>query len=210
MSEMHNDLIVVSEEKRPTFEIKYEVFEDQIEELRTVDTATFDKEWHQIYGAFTLVIGGHEFISYPTSNMPLTVKHTFSELILTHLDLLVDGCNSLNSHKYLALKYVENSCTWLEIQVDDEVLILSELNHEIPYRYLIQTDKFLLIDAPYGSFSNIRVHKSEFINEIRTKIIEFIKEIQAINSELLKSVYFSKLLGFCDNQNKGDTTCCHH
>lgn len=55
-----------------------------------------------------------------------------------------------------------------------------------------------------------RVHKSEFVNEIRTKINEFIKEIQAMNSELLKSVYFSKLLGFCDNQNKGDTTCCHH
>ncbi|MFC6650282.1 hypothetical protein ACFTAO_27220 [Paenibacillus rhizoplanae] len=47
--------------KRPTFEIKYELFEDQVEELRTVDTATFDKEWHQIYGAFTLVVDGHEF-----------------------------------------------------------------------------------------------------------------------------------------------------
>lgn len=49
-----------------------------------------------------------------------------------------------------------------------------------------------------------------YINEIRTKIMELIKEIEAINGELLKSVYFSKLLGFCDNQDKGDITCCHH
>ncbi|MEK3878326.1 hypothetical protein [Paenibacillus sp. FSL M7-0420] len=196
MSEMHNDLIVVSEEKRPTFEIKYEVFEDQIEELRTVDTATFDKEWHQIYGAFTLVIGGHEFISYPTSNMPLTVKHTFSELILTHLDLLVDGCNSLSMHKYIALKYVENSWTWLEIEVENEILILSEKNGEIPYRYLIHMDKRLLENVPYGSFANIRIPKSDFVNEVRAKIIEFIKEIEAINGEIIKSVYFSKLLAF--------------
>lgn len=196
--------------KHPVFEIKYELFEDQVEELRTVDTATFNKEWHQIYGAFTLVVDRHEFISYPNTNMPLTVKHTFSQLILTHLDLLVDACNYLHSQKYLALKYVENSWTWLEIEVENEILILSEKNGEIPYRYLIQTDKLLLKNVPYGSFSNIRVHKSEFVNEIRTKINEFIKEIQAMNSELLKSVYFSKLLGFCDNQNKGDTTCCHH
>lgn len=191
--------VIVS--KHAVFEIKYELLEDQIEELGTVDTATFDKEWHQIYGAFTLVVDGHEFIPYPTPNMPLSAKHIYSELILTNLDLLVDACNSLNSHKYIALKYVENSWTWLEIQVDDEVLILSELNHEIPYRYLIQTDKFLLIDAPYGSFSNVRINKSEFVNEIRTKIIEFIQEIQAINSEILKSVYFSKLLRFCDSDH---------
>ncbi|WP_339218368.1 hypothetical protein [Paenibacillus sp. FSL H8-0332] len=200
--------VIVS--KHPVFEIKYELLEDQVEELRTVDTATFDKEWHQIYGPFTVIVDGHEFIPYPPPDMPLSAKDLYSELILTNLDLLVDACNYLNSHKYLALKYVENCWTWLEIQVDDEVLILSELNHEIPYRYLIQTDKFLLIDAPYGSFSNIRVHKSEFINEIRTRIIEFVKEIQAINSELLKSVYFSNLLGFCDNHNKGDITYCHH
>lgn len=210
MSEMHNDMIVVSEEKRPTFEIKYELLEDQVEELRTVDTATFDKEWHQIYGPFTVIVDGHEFIPYPPSDMPLSAKDLYSELILTNLDLLVDACNSLNSHNYLALKYVENSWTWLEIEVENEILILSEKNGEIPYRYLIQTDKFLLIDAAYGSFSNIRVHKNEFINEIRTKIIGFIRKIQAINSEILNSVYFSKLLGFCDNQNKGDTTCCHH
>lgn len=174
-----------------------------------MDTATFDKEWHQIYGAFTLVVDGHEFIPYPSPDMPLSAKGLYSELILTNLDLLVDACNYLNSHNYLALKYVENSWTWLEIEVENEILILSEKNGEIPYRYLIQTDKLLLKDVPYGSFSNIRVHKSEFVNEIRTKIIEFIREIQAINSGILKSVYFSKFLGFCDNHNKGAITCCH-
>ncbi|AIQ59281.1 hypothetical protein [Paenibacillus borealis] len=194
----------------PVFEIKYELFEDQIEELRTIDIVEFDKEWHQIYGPFTVIVDGHEFIAYPSPDMPLSAKMIYSELILTHFYLLIDACNSLNSYKYIALKYVENCWTWLEIQVDDEVLILSEKNDEIPYKYLIQTNKSLLENAPYGSFANIRIHKSDFVNEIRAKIVEFIKEIQAINSELLKSVYFSKLLRFCDNQSKGDTTCCHH
>ena len=44
----------------PVFEIKYEIFEDAIEELKTIDVGLFDKEWHQIYGSFTLVVGGHD------------------------------------------------------------------------------------------------------------------------------------------------------
>ncbi|MFJ8459466.1 hypothetical protein ACIQ57_10075 [Lysinibacillus xylanilyticus] len=47
------------------FEIKYEIFEDDVEELRVMDLLTFDKEYNQIYGSFTLTVGGHDFIPYP-------------------------------------------------------------------------------------------------------------------------------------------------
>ena len=114
----------------PVFEIKYELFEDNIEELKTIDKGIFDKEWHQIYGPFTLVVGGHEFIAYPTQNMPISAKRLYSELILTHFDLLIDVYNSLESYDYIALKYVENSWTWLEIQVRNDILVLRELNYE--------------------------------------------------------------------------------
>ncbi|MDQ0192791.1 hypothetical protein J2T20_001140 [Paenibacillus wynnii] len=94
-------------------------------------------------------------------DMPLSAKRIFSELLLTHFDLLIDVYNSINSHDYIALKYVENSWTWLEIQVDNDILVLSELNYEI-----------------------------------RIKTINFMKDIQGINSSILGSVFFSKVSNF--------------
>ncbi|ASA22400.1 hypothetical protein [Paenibacillus donghaensis] len=181
----------------PIFEIKYELFEDDVEELKTIDVPTFDKEWHQIYGLFTIVIDGQELFPYPTQNMPLSAKKTYSELILTHFKLLVDVYNTLKSSDYVALKYVENPWTWLEIQADNDNLVLNELKYEIvPLESLICTDKFLLKDAPYDSFSNVKIHKNDFFSEIRNKIINFVLDIQAINSEILASAYFSSVLNF--------------
>lgn len=173
------------------------MFEDDIEELKTIESGIFDKKWHQIYGLFTLVIGGHEFVAYPNQNMPLSAKRMFSELLLTHFDLLIDVFNLINSHDYIALKYIENSWSWLEIQVENETLIISELNYEISsLKDLVQTDRFLLKNASYGSFSKIRTHKNDFLSEIRIKTINFIEDIQGINGSILGSVYFSKLLNF--------------
>lgn len=188
--------------QRPVFEIKYELFEDDIEELKTIDQVIFDKEWHQIYGLFTLVVDGHEFIAYPAQNIPLSAKRIFSELLLTQFDLLIDVYNSISSHDYITLKYVENSWSWLEIQAENEILILSELNYEITsLKKLVQTDRFLMKNVPFGSFANVRIHKNDFLNEIRIKTIKFIKDIQAINSSILGSVYFSKVSNFYNIHN---------
>ncbi|WP_068986867.1 hypothetical protein [Lysinibacillus xylanilyticus] len=70
------------------FEIKYEIFEDDVEELRVMDMLTFDKEYNQIYGSFTLTVGGHDFIPYPPDHIPLSAKRLYSELILTYFELL--------------------------------------------------------------------------------------------------------------------------
>lgn len=187
--------------QHPIFEIKYELFEDNIEELQTIDRLTFDKEWHQIYGVFTLVVGGHEFIPYPAENLPPSAKRIYSELLLTHFNLLIDVYNTLSTDDYVAIKYVENSWSWLEIQADDEVLTLSELNHEVTsLDNLFQTDKLLLKNASFGSFSKIRINKKDFLNEIKLKTNHFIREIQGINSSLLDSNYFSKLLSINNHQ----------
>ncbi|ULO09609.1 hypothetical protein H1230_13050 [Paenibacillus sp. 19GGS1-52] len=173
------------------------MFEDDIEELKTIERGIFDKEWHQIYGPFTLVVGGHEFIAYPTQNIPLSAKRLYSELILTHFDLLIDVYNSLKSYDYIALKYVENSWTWLEIQVENDILVLSELNYETTIlKDLFIIDKSVLKIASFGSFSNIRISKIDFLSEIRIKTIQFFEEIQGINSNILDSVCFSKVLNF--------------
>lgn len=173
------------------------MFEDDIEKLKTIEREIFDKEWHQIYGPFTLVVGGHEFIPYPTQNMPISAKRIYSELILTHFDLLIDVYNSMESYDYIALKYVENSWTWLEIQVRNDILVLSELNYETNIiKNLFNTDKSKLKNASFGSFSNIRISKIDFLREIRIKAIRFFEDIQGINSNILGSVSFTKVSNF--------------
>lgn len=48
------------------FEIKYEIFEDDVDELRELDILTFDKEYNQIYGVFTINDRWTQFYSIPS------------------------------------------------------------------------------------------------------------------------------------------------
>ncbi|MEK3917302.1 hypothetical protein [Paenibacillus sp. FSL H7-0331] len=139
----------------------------------------------------------YDHAAYPSPNLPLSAKRIYSELILTHFELLIDVYNALKSHDYVALKYFEYSWTWLEIQVDSDYLVLSELKYEImSLKNMICTDKFLLKDATCDSFSNVRIHKNDLIHEIRNKTIDFIIEIQGLNNDILSSIYFTQLMNF--------------
>lgn len=40
------------------FEIKYEIFEEDISKLRVIDLQTFIKKYNQIYGCFTVMLMG--------------------------------------------------------------------------------------------------------------------------------------------------------
>lgn len=184
------------------FEIKYEIFEDDLDELKVIDLRTFDIEFHQIYGTFTLVVDGQELFPYPSSEMPLSAKRIFSELILTHFELLIQVHDALKTHDYVALKYVENPWTWLEIKVDGEQYILSELKYDIsPLKSLVCTDRNQLKDALRNSISNVRIAKKEFESELKRNLRKFVHEIENINISLLKSQYLSKVLQFYQEHN---------
>ncbi|MED4583638.1 hypothetical protein P9578_12705 [Brevibacillus choshinensis] len=178
-------------------EIKYEIFEDHVEELKKITVDIFNKEFHQVYGTFTIIINNFEYIPYPPEDLPLSAKGFFSELILTHFEFLIEAVLYLEKADYLCMKYIENPFTWLEIKVKGENLLISELEIEIdPLNNWIHTDQSLFLNAKVGSIEDSVLTRTEFISEIQLALGRFLGEIKEINPDLLRSIYFAKLIDF--------------
>lgn len=177
------------------FKIKYEIFEDDVEELRVMDMLTFDKEYNQIYGSFTVTFGGHDFIPYPPDHIPLSAKRLYSELILTYFELLNEAVTLLVHHHYIAIKYIENNSTWLELRVEKDCIKVSELECEIgpSWNSLICTEEKYFTDAKFGSFHDITILKEQFENEVKEKTQMFIEEIKCMNPMIVESKFFKRI-----------------
>lgn len=177
--------------------IKYEIFEDDVEDLRKIDLVTFDEEYSEIYGNFTVIIDEEEFIPYPSDTDSLSDKRFYSELILTHFSLLNQVLKLINKEDYIALKYVENSTDWLEFKVKKDSLIISFLNYDernIPSNRLICTNERFFKRAKYGLIKQRIVSKNNFENELKEKTSIFLEEIKRINPSILKSKSFYDIL----------------
>lgn len=175
------------------FEIKYEIFDDDILELRAIDLQTFNKEYNQIFGCFTIIVNGIEYLSYPSPEMRLETKRIYSELILTHFDFLIDVYYQLQKNNYAALKYIENHCTWLEFIQEGNELVVSQLNLEIHEGPLIRTDRELFINAIKEEIINETIQWGDFEKELISKTKEFIKTLQELNKKIITSNCFTKI-----------------
>ncbi|WP_336764505.1 hypothetical protein [Paenibacillus sp. USHLN196] len=178
------------------FIIKYEIFEDDIHELREIDFQTFNQEYNQIYGCFTLIVNGIEYLPYPLPEMRLETKRVYSELILTHFDFLIDVYYQLPKNNYVALKYNENHWTWLEFIKEGNELIVSELNYEIHEGSSLQTDRELFINAIKEKIINERIQWADFEKELISKTKEFFKTLQEINESIIVSNCFKQIRSF--------------
>ncbi|NIK72488.1 hypothetical protein [Paenibacillus sp. BK720] len=178
------------------FIIKYEIFEDDILELREIDFQTFNQEYNQIYGCFTIIVNGIEYLPYPSSEMKLETKRIYSELILTHFDFLIDVYYQLPKNNYVALKYIENHWTWLEFIQEGTELIVSELNYETHEGSWLQTDRRLFINAIKEDIINERIQWEDFEKELISKIKEFLNTIQELNESILASNCFKQIRSF--------------
>ncbi|MFX3632761.1 MAG: hypothetical protein ACE3L7_06770 [Candidatus Pristimantibacillus sp.] len=185
------------------FEIKYEIFEDDILELGEIGLKTFNTKFNTIYGCFTIMINGIEYISYPSSEMRLETKRIYSELIVVHFNSLIDAYTQLKVGDYVTVKYIENSFTWLEFIKEGNKLIMSELNIDVPSHLMISTDisispyirtgKEIFIDAKKGDIFNEIISWGDFESELISKSKEFIKTLQEINKDILTANCFDKV-----------------
>lgn len=174
-------------------EIKYEIFDDDILELRTIDFQTFHEEYNQIYGCFTISVNSIEYLPYPSPEMRLETKRIYSELILTHFDFLIDVYYQLQRTTYAALKYIENSWTWLEFIREGNELVVSQLNIEIHGGGPLRTDRELFINAIKEEIINERIQWGDFEKELIAKTKEFIKTLHELNGNIVTANCFSKI-----------------
>ncbi|MGF7036759.1 hypothetical protein J2T17_007836 [Paenibacillus mucilaginosus] len=181
-------------------EIKYEIFEDDISNFHEMDIQTFISEYNQLYGCFTLIINGIEYLPFPSPEMRLDTKRIYSELVLTHFDFLIEVYYELQKNNYVALKYIENSWTWLGFVRKDNELLVSQLNIEIPMNNPIQTNSEVLTNSNREEIVNEKVLWCDFETELYSKTKGLLQRITEINPHIVKAKCFDQISQFA---NKG-------
>lgn len=182
------------------FEIKYEIFEDDISELRSIDIQSFTNEYNQIYGCFTVIVNGIEYLPFPSREMRLETKRIYSELILTHLELLFDAYLELQKSNYVALKYFENPWTWLEFVRKENELVVSKLSIDISVgSNPVQTNNEFFVNAKKEDIINETILWNDFETEVITETKELLNKIRLINCHILEAKCFDRIQLFTNN-----------
>ncbi|WPC41183.1 hypothetical protein [Clostridium sp. JS66] len=186
------------------FEIKYSIFEDHKEELRSMSLEEFESEFTNIYGMFTLIFDGNEFIPYldGENEFPLEVRQGFSELINEYFDGLIYIVSHLEEYPFFYLKYIENDTTWLKISVEEKKMLVSEIeidwNTEMNngLKGIVTTNSELFDTPLQEKWGNVEVEKDIFKAKVTEKLFSFISEIKSANQNVLKSKIFDKQIRY--------------
>ena len=113
-----------------------------------------------------------------------------------------DKC--LQKYDYVAIKYIEDPTTWLEIYKHKDLLKISELCFPITDKLnVIELNRNLFIDAQKSEIIDQSISWKQFEDEITIKTRDFIIELETINPILLKIPYFNDILEFVRENGKG-------
>ncbi|MFD3156332.1 hypothetical protein ACFIJ5_05650 [Haloimpatiens sp. FM7330] len=186
------------------FEIKYSIFENHKEEFKNMTLEEFEKDYNDIYGMFTLIFDGNKFIAYLDNEeeFSLETRSVFSELIPSYFDALIYIIKNLDNFPCLFLKYIENSTTWLRLDIKETEIIASEIeiewNNEMNTGFSNSVSKRVELFEKINekSWGDISISKNLFKEEVIKKLYSFIQEINDVNPSLLRSRVFSKHIEF--------------
>lgn len=178
------------------FELTFKIL-DSVDELKNIDLVEFEHEYaNNIRGFLLLNFNGKTF-GYLEENLPPGIGGINEELLVTWFDLLNDVVKKLIFEKqpYIALKYIENSSTWLEFLVNEKgslVVSLLEVEPCLGSRSVFTDKPF---DAwTYGAWNNVEISMDEFTHEVISKTKNLINSVNNINPALLKSKGIQNLI----------------
>lgn len=181
------------------FTIKFKII-DNIEMLKKISLAEFEQEHiADIRGLFLLNFNGKTY-GYLENDLPPTVEDILAEWLIIWFQLLnkVVKKLTLDKHTYVALHPIEDAYTWIEfIKIEkDELLTINLIEVEpiIGSRSVIVTERF--DTYTYGSWNNVKIPLSDFVDEVVNKTQTLISLIKSINPILLKSKNIQRLIDF--------------
>lgn len=181
------------------FRIRYKIFEEDIKELETLDYDGIIREFTSIYGWFSIEINNHCYLYFPSSDYEKEMQEIrgLSEIISTHFSHLIEAYKCLKKSNYVAIKYIENPITWLEINRQNDLLTISKLRYPLADKMkAIEINKDLFIGAQKSEIIDQTIYWKQFEDELTNKTKEFITELETMNPILLEVPYFKDIVQF--------------
>jgi hypothetical protein len=162
------------------FAIRYRIPEEEIREISSLDVAEFDADFNDIEGQIELDFHGNKY-GFCHEQVPFG-----QELLLFWFGLLNSVAVKLRKAHYVAMSIPETTASFFEffrigefLKISLVTVATSDINGfivESPLSDVIQYD-----------WKDVQVLVQDFQCEVSQKIEDFLKELETINPELLKS-----------------------
>jgi hypothetical protein len=181
------------------FSIRYKIFEEDIKQLKTLNYEEIIRDFKNIYGWFSMEINNQSYLFYPSSDNEKELQELrgLSEIISTHFSHLIEAYKCLKRSDYVAIKYIENPITWLEICKQGELLTISELRcFIVEGMKAIEINKELFIGARKSEIIDQSIHWKQFEDELINKTKDFVTELTTINPLFIEIPYFKDIVDF--------------
>lgn len=173
------------------FEIKYRIVDD-LETLKGIKAPRFNEEWGNISGFFRVSFGSHKEGNYYHEN-EMENYEMGEELINYWLEVLLEAVLLLSKETdYVALREIDTIDRWIEFRRHrSEVVVNAARDEENVLRDL-------WISSPQNVFLYIEpldcvCEWEELKRQVLFKTRQFLKELQNINPELVKTEMAFKL-----------------
>ena len=181
------------------FSIRYKIFEEDIKQLKTLNYEEIIRDFKNIYGWFSMEINNQSYLFYPSSDNEKELQELrgLSEIISTHFSNLIEAYKCLKRSDYVAIKYIENPITWLEICKQGELLTISELRcFIVEGMKAIEINKELFIGARKSEIIDQSINWKQFEDELINKTKDFVTELRTINPLFIEIPYFKDIVDF--------------
>ena len=181
------------------FSIRYKIFEEDIKQLKTLNYEEIIRDFKNIYGWFSMEINNQSYLFYPSSDNEKELQELrgLSEIISTHFSNLIEAYKCLKRSDYVAIKYIENPITWLEICKQGELLTISELRcFIVEGMKAIEINKELFIGARKSEIIDQSINWKQFEDELINKTKDFVTELRTINPLFIEIPNFKDIVDF--------------
>jgi|GEM_PF-3065832 len=182
------------------FRIKYILFDEYLNEMKTMSLEEIEYEFSSIYGQFTFEVGDYQYLTFldqdgiPEELLP-------SELVDTHFALLLSVIKNLDKKTNVYIKYIENAWTWLKFEIDESTIKIQELecydsgdDGEFSSNVVIgEHARFESVKLVKGSHL---VKKHLFLEEYNRALSGFINKLRSVNKLILQSKHLRTLMAY--------------
>ncbi|MRX73033.1 hypothetical protein GJU40_12865 [Bacillus lacus] len=170
------------------FLIKYNIPNEGIDDIIELDESSFDDEYGEIYGQFEL-----NFNEYKQGFVHEEIPFG-NELLISWFKLINKVVLTLNTNDYVAFPIMETDDYWIELICKEDLISVKKVKDNHHKRTLYE----FIITKPFEEFSDewktTDIKRLEFINEVKLKTKQFIKDVATINKNLLKSQSLNELV----------------
>lgn len=182
------------------FRIKYSLFNEYLNEMKTMSLEEIEYEFSSIYGQFTFEVGDYQYQTFLDQGV-IPEELLTSEQVDTHFGLLLSVVTNLDQKTKVYTKYIENSWTWLKFEIDESTIKIQELEcydsvDDEGFSSSVVIGEHVRFERAKHIHGPFIVEKVCFLEEYNGALKMFIDDLRSANELILESKHLRNLMEY--------------